>query len=358
MGAVQWNTDGTISVEPPKRPKKITGTRLAGILGLNRWTTPFQVWCDVTKTWQEPFEETKYTLAGKAIEPKQIAYMREAYGMDDLVDPHDVWGADPFKSTYGNFYSHPVLGGMWDALLVDRERWDGTAKGLRGATEAVLEFKTTKRAEDWADGAVPEYYAMQAALYAWLLDCDQVVMVVSFLGDGDYDDPGAYEPSAANTATREFLVSERYPDFGRDVVGCALGWWRAHVETGDSPEYDEAADAEALAALRTATLNPTTDIDALLAELASLNREVSAAHASVAAAEKRMKAVKEQLRQYAAESIGDAEKCELSGSGVTCRLARTKSAKLDEGALKADGLYDKYLVEAESSRFTVAFDKE
>jgi len=77
---VQWNTDGTVSIEPPKRPKKLTGTRLAGVLGLNRWTTPFQIWCEVTKTWQEPFEDTKYTLAGKAVEQKQIAYMREAQG--------------------------------------------------------------------------------------------------------------------------------------------------------------------------------------------------------------------------------------------------------------------------------------
>lgn len=355
---VQWNTDGTVSIEPPKRPKKLTGTRLAGVLGLNRWTTPFQIWCEVTKTWQKPFDDTKYTLAGKAVEPKQIAYMREAYGMDDLIDPHDVWGADPFSKTYGNFYRHPVLGGMWDALLVDKDRWDGSADGLRGCTDAVLEFKTTKRAEDWADGAIPEYYAMQAALYAWLLGCDDVIMVVSFLQEGDYDRPEEFAPSAANTATREFKVSERYPSFERDVVGKALAWWELHVETGDSPEYDERRDAEPLKALRTETLNPESDVEALLSELSDLNAKVSAAHAAVAESEKRMKVVKDQLKQYALERIGDSEACELSGGGVTCKLVRTVSDKVDEKAMKADGVYEKYLVKSESSRFTVTFAKE
>ena len=78
------------------------------MLGLNRWTTPFQVWCEVTKAWCKPFEESMYTAAGKAIEPKQIAYMREAYGMDDLRDPTDVYGPDYFKKTYGNFFADPL----------------------------------------------------------------------------------------------------------------------------------------------------------------------------------------------------------------------------------------------------------
>ena len=118
---IQWNDDNTITVAPPKRPKKLTATKFAAVLGLNRWTTPFQVWCEV---------------AGKAIEPKQIQYMRDAYAMDDLLDPTDIYGPDYFKKTWGNFFDHPILGGMWDAIEVDE----------RGNATRVLEFKTTKRA--------------------------------------------------------------------------------------------------------------------------------------------------------------------------------------------------------------------
>jgi predicted phage-related endonuclease len=348
---IQWNTDGTVSIDPPKRPKKMTGTRFASVLGLNRWSTPFQMWCEITKAYAPPFEETKYTRAGKAIEPLQIAWMREAYALDNLIDPHDVWGSDPFGKTYGNFYTHPVFGGMWDALLVD-EDWDGSVEGLAGHTEAVLEFKTTKRAEDWAED-VPEYYALQAALYAWLLGCDDVVMVASFLTDPDYDDPGSFVPSLENTAVIEFSLSERYPEFEEDYIRPALDWWAGHVETGDSPAYDEHADADWLKEMRKATLNPETDIAALIDELVGLQEKVDIVHGTVAKEEKRIKAIKDQLKKYALENIGDSPTCEFGHGPVTCKLAVSSKTTLDEKAMKADGVWEKYAKESESSRFTV-----
>lgn len=354
---LQWNTDGTCSIEPPKRPKKMTGTRFASVLGLNRWNTPFQMWCEITKAHMQPFEDTIYTLAGKAIEPKQIQYMRDSYGMDDLIAPADVWGEDYFKKTYGNFYSHPIFGGMWDALLVDRDAWDGSAEGLVGNTEAVLEFKTTKRAEDWADD-VPEYYALQAALYAWLLDCDDVIMVASFLEEGDYDHPEDYVPSAKNTATFEFSVSERYPTFVEDYVNPAIDWWNAHVETGDSPAFDEKADADYLKEMRKVYLNPETDIEALIDELLSLQEKVDVVCGAVAKEEKRIKAIKGQLKKYAQEQIGDKDACEIRHGRVTCKLARSTTVKPDEKAMKADGVWDKYAKESESTRFTVSIAEE
>ena len=134
--------DNHIEVTPPKKPKKITATRFATILGLNPWSTPFEMWCEITKTYQKPFEDTIYTIAGKTIEPKQIEYMRSSYGMYNLKTPTDIYGPDYFKKTWGDFFGDtPVLGGMWDSLLVDEN----------GKPEAVLEFKTTQRSEDWAE---------------------------------------------------------------------------------------------------------------------------------------------------------------------------------------------------------------
>ena len=57
----------------------------------------------------------------------------------------------------------PIFGGMWDALYYEN-----------GKVAAVIEIKTTKRAEDWSNGA-PGYYALQAALYAYLLGIDDVL---------------------------------------------------------------------------------------------------------------------------------------------------------------------------------------
>ena len=41
--------------EIPKKFKKLTATRFGTVLGLNRWNTPFSAWCEMTKTYEDPF---------------------------------------------------------------------------------------------------------------------------------------------------------------------------------------------------------------------------------------------------------------------------------------------------------------
>ena len=242
---MEWLESRQLKIAPPKRTKKITGTRFATILGLNPWSTPFEMWLAITKTYEIPFEDTIYTKAGKAIEPKQAEYMKKSYGMD-IITPTDRYGEDYFKSTWGDFFPESKhLGGMWDYLGVDEN----------GVVDTVLEMKTTKRIEDWQNDA-PEYYALQAALYAYLLGVDNVIMVASFLEEKDYADPTKYTPNIKNTITVEFKVSERYPDFA-EKIKFVENWWAEYVDSGISPVYDEKKDAELLAALRTHTPTPT-----------------------------------------------------------------------------------------------------
>lgn len=331
-----------IEVTPPKKPKKITATRFATILGLNPWSTEFEVWCEITKTYQKPFEDTIYTIAGKTIEPKQIAYMRSAYAMDNLRTPTDIYGEDYFKKTWGDFFRDtPVVGGMWDSLLVDDN----------GNPEAVLEFKTTKRSEDWLED-VPEYYALQASLYAYLLDVDDVIMVASFLESKDYENPDAFVPSAGNTITVEFKVSERYPKFGA-MVAMANAWWNTHVVGGVSPDYDEKKDAEILAALRTNSLTPDTDIAALLVEAEQIKADCERVYASLADKEKRLKTIVELIKKHAMSQFRTTDKrVVLKGGAYEWVVSRGETTELDKDALKADGLYDKYSRKKETFRIT------
>lgn len=343
---MEW-LKNTIKIDPPKKPKKITATRLATILGLNPWSTPFEVWCAITRTYEEPFVDTIYTKAGKAIEPKQIAYMRKAYGMNNLRTPTDIYGADYFKKTWGDFFGDiPIFGGMWDSLLVDRKE----------KPEAVLEFKTTKRSEDWAKD-VPEYYAIQAALYAYLLGIDDVIMVASFLEEGDYLNPEEYVPSAANTITVEFKVSERYPNFDL-MIEKAKKWWDDHVVKGISPAFDEKRDAEILKILRTNNPAPTDDMAALIAEAEVLKRELDEAAAATAPKEKRLKTITEAIKKFAMEQFrpGD-KKVAVPGSTYSWTVSKTESTELDKDALKADGLLEKYSRPKTSYRITVAENK-
>ena len=329
-----------LEVDPPKKPKKITATRFATILGLNPWSTEFEMWCEITKTYSKPFEDTIYTTAGKTIEPKQIAYMRRAYGMYNLKTPTDIYGADYFKKTWGDFFHDiPVLGGMWDSRLDDEN----------GKPEAVLEFKTTKRAEDWAND-VPEYYALQAALYAYLLGVDDVIMVASFLEPKDYEQPENFLPRASNTITVEFKVSQRYPDFGWKVSQ-AIAWWENHVVTGISPDYDEKRDAEILKALRTNSVAPDANIDALIAEAESLKAELETVYASVADKEKRLKAVTEQIKKTLVGAFRPNDiAVEHKGGQYIWSVSKTESTEIDKAALEADGLFEKYSRKKETFR--------
>lgn len=329
---MQWLDNKTIMIDPPKRPKKLTGTRFATILGLNPWSTDFEVWCEITRTYQKPFEDTIYTLAGKAIEPKQAEYMKKSMFMTNLITPTDIYGADYFNRTRGDFfYDKEVFGGMWDYLLFDEN-----AKPM-----TVLEMKTTKRAEDWEED-IPEYYALQAALYAYLLDIDEVIMVCSFLSAKDYEKPDEFIPSINNTITRQFKLSERYPDFDK-YIKRALKWWDKYVVQGISPEYNEKKDADILKELRTNTLNPETDIKALIKEGEDLKSKIDALTEPIQALEKRLKVINDIIKKHAIGEFRDNDKkVTMLGDKFEWSVTKTESVDIDKEALKADGLYDKY----------------
>ena len=346
---MQWNENQTITITPPSRPKKITGTRFAAILGLNKWTTPFNAWCAITRTYEEPFEDTIYTIAGKTIEPKQAEFMRKSYFMTNLITPTDVYGPDYFQKTWGDFFKDtPIFGGMWDYLLVDKD----------GKPNTVLEMKTTKRSEDWLED-IPEYYALQAALYAYLLGVDKVIMVCSFLEDQDYDHPEDYACSAENTIVRPFKLSERYPGM-KNTIQQVQQWWKEHVEGGVSPAYDEKADADILKVLRDNNLSPETDLAELVKEAEELKAYIDAVKSTITDSEKRFKTVSDLLKKASIERFRDGDKSvTISGKKFDWVTALSYRTGYDYDRMRQDGInVDAYKTQEPAYRFTPKARKE
>lgn len=339
---MEW-IDKHIVVSPPKRPKKCTGTRFGAILGVNRWKTPFATWCEITRTYEEPFEDTKYTIAGKTIEPKQADYVERSFGMD-IIRPTDIYGKDVFKKTYGDFFpENKIFGGMWDYL----------AKDENGKVDTVLEMKTSKRVEDW-NGKIPEYYALQAALYAYLYGVDNVIMVASFLNESDYEQPEKYVPSAKNTILVPFKVSERYPNM-KQLVKEATDWWNTYVLTGISPNFDDKLDADILKELRTVSIPPDRSMSSLIQEAETIKAELDENAKQFAAKEKRLKQINEIVKQEGMKhfSPGD-KKVIVEGSAYDWTISKSETETVNKEALKADGLYDKYTTKSETYRMTVS----
>ncbi len=343
---MKWLETNQIKIDPPKKPKKITGTRFASILDLDRWNTPFKTWCAITRTYEEPFVDNKYTIAGKIIEPKIINYLNEVYFFGGLKSPTDIYGKDYFKKTWGDFFpNEKIFGGMWDAEYFEDNK-----------LVSVIEIKTTKRAEDWIDGA-PEYYALQAALYAYLLEIDEVVMVVAFLEETDYDHPENFIPSVENTIIDEFKISERFPRF-QNHIERAMEWWETHIEGGISPVFDEKKDESILKELRKNTIEVGDDIEALIKEGETLKSEIEVVASTISDKEKRLDEIKDVLKKHCMEQFREGDKkVVLAGQKYEWILSKSESTEIDKDALKKDGLLDKYSKPKIGYRFTQSIIK-
>ena len=359
MKNVKWN-GSTITVEPPKKPKKITGTHFPTILGTNPFSTDFEVWCRCTRTYEIPFEGNKYTNAGQIIEPKVFEFLRSSMGFGNrVVTPEDVYGKDHFKKTWGDFYKDtPIFGGMWDALINDD----------KGNIEYVVEIKTVQvdgrsgSLEDrWKDGEAPHYQALQASLYAYLLGVDKVMMVAVALEDkkGDYEHPEQVIPSYANgnVYIDEFRVSERYPNFDM-FIEKATAWWNTYVVTGTSPAFDEKKDAEILKALRTNNVD-VSDLSYLFGRAEKLKAEIEEVTSTITAKEKELKDILEEIKKLALIQFREGDtKVSMRGEKYEWVLSKTISTDIDKDALKADGLLNKYTKSKTSYRLTTSEIKE
>ena len=362
--SVKW-LDNCIQIEPIKKNKKITGTHFPTILGVNPFSTPFEVWCRCTRTYEKPFEGNKYTNAGQVIEPKVFDFLRNSMGFGkNVLIPEEAFGKDYFKKTWGDFYkNHLFLGGMWDALITDDN----------GKVEYVVEIKTVQvdgrsgtLDERWKDGKAPDYQALQASLYAYLLGVDKVIMVAVALKDseGDYEHPEQVVPSFAkgNVYIDEFKISERYPNFDL-YIEKATDWWNRYVLTGISPEYDEKKDAEILKALRTNTIEEKdVTINELLGKTEQLKIEIDEVQATLADKNKELKSLLDEIKKYATEQFREGDtKVSLKGKTFEFVLSKSETKELDTDKLVEDfgeDLLQKYTKTKTSLRLTTSKIKE
>ena len=327
----------------PAKFKKMTGTRFATVLGLNAWSTPFEVWCALTRLYEKPFEGNQYTEAGKIIEPKIIKYLNDRYFMD-LKSPSDVYGENYFSKTFGDFFpNNQKLGGMWDAL----------------GDDFIVEIKTSSRPQDW-EKSIPLYYKLQACLYAYLLGFDNVVMTGSFLSEADYLNPEKFEPSIENTKVYEFKISEEFPHFENEFVLPALKFWDEYVATGISPDFDEKKDADILKELRKHSVAvEDMDVKKLLNEADKLQLAIDKAEERIQEKKDRLKELDAQIKKYMGGQFRDGDKkVEIESKHYTWTLTKATRKSVDTTALKKDGLYEEYLKESATQTLKKARKEE
>lgn len=341
MKEITWK-DEYIEIPKPSNPKKITGTRFAAILGFSKWATPFATWCDITRTYEKPYEDTIYTAAGKIIEPIQHQFLRDYYKLN-LTTPEDAFGKNYFEITKGDFYpSNKIFGGMWDALVVNNSKVD-----------AVVEFKTTKRVEDWQND-IPDYYGLQASLYAYLLGVEKVIMVCSFLEPTDYDNPALYKPSINNTIVKIFNVHERYPEFDSYIERATHIYNSLNI----SPYFDREDDALILKQLQTESVSENADITALIDKMAEIKTELDKYNNEIEPLQKTYKSLQEQIKAMCMLQFKDnVNRVVARSKSLTVSVDKTVKKDIDKKRLEADHLLEKYTIEKEIYTLRVKEEK-
>ena len=227
--------------EPPKQKLRITGHRVASVLGLNPYQTPFGSWCEITKLVKLPFEDTKYTIAGKTIEPKLIDVVREEF--PNIMSIEEYYGNNLDRYKWNNFIDESdIFGGIIDAV--------GTKNDMKTIT-LVIECKTSSKPQEWDNNNVPLSYLLQGCEYAYLKKIDRVVFICAFLQEVDYNHPEKFVPTKENTK----MVVKKIKDVRvempngdlitfEEVIKYCEDWWHTYIETGISPPFDEKKDKE------------------------------------------------------------------------------------------------------------------
>lgn len=340
-----------IIIAPPKRTKKITGHRFSSVLGLNKYQTPFGAWCEITGLVRLPFEDNKFTIAGKTIEPKQIDYVRNKF--PNIKSCEEYYGNNFKEYQYSNFKD---LGLIFDGVR------DFVSTKNDGLTITMVgECKTSSKPQDWENNNVPIDYLCQGMLYSYLDKLDKILYITSFLQPMDYNDPTKYVVSEENTKLTVKKLNECYlplPTGEYGTIELAIDycedWWKTYVEGGISPEFDEVLDKEYLDIIRKSKPSNDTTLDTLCLEGLNLAKRIADLKVSsgLSALEKDLKLIEASIKQTLMDKNLDA--C------GKYKLSRKVDMVFDEDkfAKEHQNVYDKYCVEKVSYKLSKDLKEE
>lgn len=336
--------------EPPKQRLRITGHRFASVLGLNQYQSPFGAWAEITKLVKLPFEDNKYTIAGKTIEPKLIDFVKERF--PNIMSIEEYYGNNIDRYKWNNFIDDSdVFGGIMDAV--------GTKEDLKTLT-MIVECKTSSKPHAWENNKVPIEYLLQGCEYSYLKKIDRILFVCAFLQEMDYARPEKFIPDETNT----ILVVKKIKDvviempngelitFEQAIEYCE-NWWKEHIETGISPEFDEKKDKEYLDIIRASKPINDTSLEDLCISARLLQEEIDRLkdETGITSKEKELKVIENNIKQGLMDSLQDGE---LNATFKGYKLSGTKKLKFNEKefAKNHPKTYDKYCEESITYRLS------
>lgn len=233
--------------------KKITGSRFASILNLNKYSSPVKTWAMMVGIYSEPMDET-VALVGNTIEPMIRDYVSQTMHLNFI-------SYDPSKIKWDMFKENKIFGGIPDGEPVHengRLAYDMGAPMLEIKTTSIDSFvyqnidnkltlindennlpkikvKNGKR-DTWFDSnqnvLIPTEYKFQLGLYCYLRQITKGIFAVAFLKPEDYA-----HPAKTNIYEREIKIVDFQVDLVQfqTYIDQATQWYNDFIKTGISP---------------------------------------------------------------------------------------------------------------------------
>lgn len=327
-------TDGSVA-------NRVTGTSMAGIMGISPWSTPFQVACNLLGLAREDISDKPAVKVGSRLEASIVRYAGETYPeygsfllaeevFEKRAGDHDSWTSDFESQTFA---------GHVDGIVFAED-----------GNDYILEIKTSGNLDSWKNG-VPEYYYWQVALYNhFICQKDKAYVVLGMVNEATYKDYTSWVPNQNTVAMFEMPID-------REEVAIRLEeverWYEEFVLEGVTPEYDPTnpGDVEMYEHL----CNLAQDVD----EVADLIERYGVVDEQIALAESQnvdlyterdvLKGkIKDYLTTHGLASLDSTSRDFIGKVGSQTR------SKLDEDAMRDDGIdVEKYRIKTVTKTFSI-----
>ena len=343
--AKEWsygeNNKNIILSEPPKQKLRITGHRIASVLGLNDYQSEFGAWAEITKLVKLPFEDNKYTIFGKNVEPKLIDMAREKF--PNVMSIEEYYGINIDKYKWNNCVDDSnVFGGIIDAVATMNDKKTLTM---------IVECKSSSKPHLWSNSNVPVDYLLQGCLYSYLKGLDRVLFICCFPQDLDYNHPEQFVPNESNTIMTVKKIKDVRVEMKdgsiltfEEIIKYCEDWWNKYIETGISPEFDEKKDKEYLDIIRTSKPINDNSLEDLCDRAKELVDEINNLKEStgITSKEKELKILESSIKEGLLNNLNEGE------TKVSCKqysLSGTIKEKFNEKQFKKDNpkTYEKYV---------------
>jgi hypothetical protein len=320
---------------------KVSGTSMAGILGVSPWASPFQVACNLLGLASEDIGGKPSVRVGRILEAPIVRYADRAYkefGSFFLAEEvfqkregdHDSWVSDFESDTFA---------GHVDGIVFNE-----------AGEDYILEIKTSSNLDAWMEG-VPKYYYWQIALYNhFICKKDHAYVVLGMVNENTYRDPMSWLP-------HEGTVGMYKVDFDHEEIEQGLAavqeWYDKYIRQGITPEYDPSNPGDV--AMYEHLVNLTQDVEEvsqLIEKYGEIDEEIAIAEAKnvdLYAIRDELKArIKDYLTAHNLNSLSS------TSEGFVGKVGTQTRSSFDEDQMMLDGIdVEKYKVKKTVKTFSI-----